>query len=84
MYWRPVASGGAGPHPPPVFGKSVSNPISIGEGTVLRFEVKVAVLWSISKIETQNYDFFESYVFPYASLCLKYYLDWIFDYFLLD
>ena len=29
--------------------------------TVLRFEVKVAVLWSISKIETQKYDFFESY-----------------------
>ena len=51
---------------------------------MLRFEVKVAVLWSISKIGTQNYDFFQSYVFPYASLCLKYYLDWIFDYFLLD
>ena len=31
-----------------------------GQGTVLRFEVKVAVLSSISKIETQNYDFFES------------------------
>jgi hypothetical protein len=42
----------------------------------------VAVLWSLGKIETQNYDFFESYV--YASLCLRYYLDWIFDYFLLD
>ena len=26
-------------------------------GTVLRFDVKVAVLGSISKIETQNYDF---------------------------
>ena len=34
------------------------------------FEVKVAVLWSLGKIETQNYDFFESYVFSYASLCL--------------
>ena len=55
-----------------------------GGGTVLRFEVKVAVLSSISKIETQNYDFFESYVFPYASLCLEYYLDWFFDYFLLN
>ena len=46
------------------------------------FLVKVPVLWSLGKIETQNYDFFESYV--YASLCLRYYLDWIFDYFLLD
>ena len=40
-------------------------------GTVFRFEVKVAVLWSISKIETQNYDFFVSYAFPYACLCLE-------------
>ena len=53
-------------------------------GTVLRFEVQVAVLWYISKIETQNYDFFESYAFPYASLCLEWYLDWIFDYFLIN
>ena len=33
-------------------------PLQSGQGTVLRFEVKVAVLWSISKIGTQNYDFF--------------------------
>ena len=29
----------------------------------------------ITKIETQICDFFESYAFPYASLCLEYYLD---------
>ena len=34
---------------------------------VLRFNV--AVFWSISKIETQNYDFSEPYAFSYASLC---------------